>query len=262
MVNDLKELDRYPWTGHSAILGKRKNPLIPASAATNKREKPKKSLAEKTIEDVLLHFGNKLMEARRRYRQFVKDGVDQGTRPELQGGGLVRPACHRETRIPGNFRKHNESDRRSYSWNNACKARAGRSAGGDKKALLGRRREEREQSDQRILGSGGFVAEILEESKKRYEKRPLKPPTLQDLTCKVARHIGLNPTVLLSGRRDRKVSRARAIISYLAATEAGYSQTQIADHLNISRIGVRNSILRGQKMILCREMPFDIISPV
>ena len=56
--------------------------------------------------------------------------------------------------------------------------------------------------------------------------------------------------------------RARAIISYLAATEAGYSQTQIADHLNISRIGVRNSILRGQKMILCREMPFDIISPV
>ncbi len=71
MVNDLKELDRYPWTGHGAILGKRKNPLIPASAATNKREKPKKSLAEKTIEDVLLHFGNKLMEARRRYRQFA-----------------------------------------------------------------------------------------------------------------------------------------------------------------------------------------------
>ena len=28
LVKDLKELDRYPWTGHSAILGKRKNPLI------------------------------------------------------------------------------------------------------------------------------------------------------------------------------------------------------------------------------------------
>ena len=55
--------------------------------------------------------------------------------------------------------------------------------------------------------------------------------------------------VLLSGTRDRKVSRARAIISYLAAKEAGYTQTQIADHLNISRIGVRNSIIRGQKMI-------------
>ena len=28
LVNDLKELDRYPWTGHSAILSHRKNPLI------------------------------------------------------------------------------------------------------------------------------------------------------------------------------------------------------------------------------------------
>ena len=126
------------------------------------------------------------------------------------------------------------------------------SAGGDKKALLRRKREEREQSDQRILGSGEFVAEILEESEKRYQKMPLKPPTLQDLTCKVTRQIGLSLKVLLSGTRDRKVSRTRAIISYLAAKEAGYTQTQIADHLNISQIGVRNSIIRGQKMILCR----------
>ena len=29
LVKDLKELDKYLWTGHSAILGRRKNPLIP-----------------------------------------------------------------------------------------------------------------------------------------------------------------------------------------------------------------------------------------
>ncbi len=29
LVKDLKELDKYSWTGHSAILGRRKNPLIP-----------------------------------------------------------------------------------------------------------------------------------------------------------------------------------------------------------------------------------------
>ena len=29
LVKDLKELDKYPWTGHSAILGRRKNPLLP-----------------------------------------------------------------------------------------------------------------------------------------------------------------------------------------------------------------------------------------
>ena len=30
LVEDLKALDKYPWSGHSAILGRRKNPLIPA----------------------------------------------------------------------------------------------------------------------------------------------------------------------------------------------------------------------------------------
>jgi len=29
LVEDLKALDKYPWTGHSAILGRRKNPLVP-----------------------------------------------------------------------------------------------------------------------------------------------------------------------------------------------------------------------------------------
>jgi hypothetical protein len=29
LLQDLKELDKYPWTGHSAILSRRKNPLVP-----------------------------------------------------------------------------------------------------------------------------------------------------------------------------------------------------------------------------------------
>jgi len=50
------------------------------------------SLAEKTVEDVLFYFGETFKIGRRRYRQFVKNGIDQGTRPEFQGGGLVRSA--------------------------------------------------------------------------------------------------------------------------------------------------------------------------
>lgn len=29
LVQDLKQLDKCPWSGHSTILGRRKNPLIP-----------------------------------------------------------------------------------------------------------------------------------------------------------------------------------------------------------------------------------------
>ncbi|MBW1931255.1 MAG: transposase, partial [Deltaproteobacteria bacterium] len=128
LVEDLKELDKYPWTGHSSILGKRKNPLIPDKPdKRDKRNKPnqsditstsEKSLAEKTIEDILLLFGDTLKVARRRYRQFVKNGIDQGTRADLQGGGLIR------------------------------------SSGGNKSGLLGRKKEDRELSDERVLGSG------------------------------------------------------------------------------------------------------------
>jgi len=99
LVKDFKELDKYPWTGHSYILGKKRNPLIPEAftgksfsaarriafsqfrpgiekAKTNHENpvdpvKDSKSLAEKTIEDVLLHFGDTIKVARRRYRNFM-----------------------------------------------------------------------------------------------------------------------------------------------------------------------------------------------
>ena len=119
LVNELKELDRYPWTGHSAVLGRRKNPLLPELP-----DKPVKPLAEKSVEDVLRHFGKNLKEARRRYRQFVEKGIKHGRREDLQGGGLIR------------------------------------SSGGDKAGLLGLKKKDREKADQRILGSGDFACPV------------------------------------------------------------------------------------------------------
>ena len=72
------------------------NPACPVAPADGTGVNPVRniSLAEKTIEDVLLHFGNTFKIARRRYRQFVEKGIKHGRRTDLQGGGLVRPACH------------------------------------------------------------------------------------------------------------------------------------------------------------------------
>ncbi|MEA3359263.1 MAG: transposase, partial [Thermodesulfobacteriota bacterium] len=123
LVEDLKSLDKYPWTGHSVLIGKQKNPLVPEIPPAIEEDK---YLAEKTVEDVLQYFVKSLKEARRRYRVFVEKGIKQGRRSELQGGGLIR------------------------------------SSGGDKAGLLGLKEENREKSDQRILGSGGFVAKVLE----------------------------------------------------------------------------------------------------
>jgi len=73
VVSDLAALDRYPWTGHSALVGRVPRPW-------------------QVVEEVLRQCGGRLQAARRAYRAFVSAGVSQGRRPELQGGGLRRSA--------------------------------------------------------------------------------------------------------------------------------------------------------------------------
>jgi REP element-mobilizing transposase RayT len=71
VVTDLRSLDRYPWTGHSALLGYRPCPWQAAGA-------------------ILQQFGPTPARARKAYRTFVADGIPRGRSPELQGGGLIR----------------------------------------------------------------------------------------------------------------------------------------------------------------------------
>ncbi len=73
VVPDLRRLDRYPWSGHSALLGTVPRPW---------QDTP----------TILGQFGPTPTRARRAYRAFVAAGVPQGRRPEFQGGGLVRSA--------------------------------------------------------------------------------------------------------------------------------------------------------------------------
>jgi REP element-mobilizing transposase RayT len=70
-VTTLRVLDRYPWTGHSTLLGTVPRPWQATQA-------------------ILEHFGPSLRRAPKAYQAFVAAGTAQGRRPELQGGGLVR----------------------------------------------------------------------------------------------------------------------------------------------------------------------------
>jgi len=271
LVQDLNELDTYPWAGHSAILGHCKNPLLPGvrdqesgvskqaaspirpkglvcsdsdlprsihvsdSAALFNRgpssrirtNQPKttsfaslapsrfkdKSLAEKTIEDVLLHFGETQTVARRRYREFVEKGIAQGRRPEFQGGGLVR------------------------------------SAGGKKAGLLGRSKEEREKGDARILGSGDFVSNILKEANDSMDSKAQRHVSLDDLVSRVCSRFRITPDELASKRRKREISQARAALCYLAVDELDYSGEELARLLSISGRGVSDCRDRGRTII-------------
>ena len=215
LVQDLKELDRYPWTGHSAILGRGKNPLIPDQAKSSSTKEPK-CLAEKTIEDVLINFGNTKKVARRRYREFVKNGIDQGTRLELQGGGLVR------------------------------------SAGGNKVGLLGRKKEEREKGDERILGSGDFVNEALSKAGEEWESQAAPRPPLEALINAVSEAFDLSSQQLKSRSRRRSIVDARSVFARVAVRNHGYKGTEVAKALSLSPPSVSRLVENGENILLCR----------
>ena len=71
LVADLSKLDRYPFGGHSVIVGKQKNDW-------------------QDVAYVLKLFAEQKATARRRYKAHLARGVEMGKQPELTGGGLVR----------------------------------------------------------------------------------------------------------------------------------------------------------------------------
>lgn len=71
LTKSLKELDHFPWSGHSALMGNHPNEW-------------------QQCEKVLSYFGTERLTGRAAYRQFIEDQSTFGHQPELTGGGLKR----------------------------------------------------------------------------------------------------------------------------------------------------------------------------
>ncbi len=74
LVQDLAGLEQYRWCGHSVLLGHHPNPF--------------KDHGGNDL--VLLLFEKDARKARKAYCRFMAQGVNQGRRPEFQGGGATR----------------------------------------------------------------------------------------------------------------------------------------------------------------------------
>jgi REP element-mobilizing transposase RayT len=71
LVEDLDQLDSYPYSGHSALMGRCPNDW-------------------QDVDTILRHFGSRQSSARNGYRWFVEKALAMGRRSELTGGGLIR----------------------------------------------------------------------------------------------------------------------------------------------------------------------------
>jgi putative transposase len=158
------------------------------------------------VDAVLERFGRRVGEARRAYRQFVQDGLGEGARREFRGGGLVRSA-------------------------------------GGMEALAGRRPEERQAGDERVLGSGAFVEELW--AREGREGRRVEC-SAEEVLENIARRWDVAPLEILSGSRERRVSRARREFFRRAHEEAGQSMAALARMAGLTQPSVWQAIRKSR----------------
>jgi len=201
-VESLETLDRYPYSGHSAIMG----------------------LLEREWQDVgtvLGYFGRRKKAARRKYREYVEQGVRRGRRPDLVGGGLIRSL-----------------------------------GGWEGVQGLGRWRG-RFKGDERILGESGFVEEVLKAAEEVMERRcglRAEGFDLERIIGRVAEIFGMRAEEIKTAGKSQKGVAARSVISYWAVKELGVSGTEVARRLGVTQPAVSQAVKRGARIIEERRL--------
>lgn len=190
-----RALDRYPWCGHAAVLGRLSYPW------QDRRE-------------VLGWFGASDRTAVRAYRAFVRAGVALGRRPELVGGGLVR------------------------------------SAGGWAEVRARRRQQEPMAGDPRILGSGGFVDQLLRQTAAERAaafQRPATPQAIDAVIRKACTQGGASCEELVLGGRRGQLSAIRAALARHLVTRLGLSLAHAARHLGVSTAAISKILKKAER---------------
>lgn len=160
---------------------------------------------------VLRWFGKKQGEAKKQYQQFVRKGVDLGPQPDLVGGGLVR------------------------------------SLGGWAAVKSLRRQNVKEMGDERVLGSGKFVKNLLNEAerKTRLQFTTLelieKAKSAMDVYC---RQHDIEMDLIRSGSRAGQVPKHRAELAIKLVTQMGLSMAETGRQLGLSTSGVAQILRR------------------
>jgi putative transposase len=193
LVKNYTQLGRYRWCGHGVLMGEIQNEW-------------------QDRDYVLRWFGQKQGEAKKAYRNYVKKGIDQGRRPELVGGGLIR------------------------------------SSGGWSAVKALRQSGQRELSDDRILGSGEFVERIIKEADAKIKHQlPVKEQgqIIDKFIAKLCKKEKISIKELRSGSRRKEVSGVRALVAIGLVNKYGVTLAEIARQVGVSTAAVSKIIKRA-----------------
>jgi putative transposase len=206
LVKEYKELAGYPYCGHGAIMGRRK-------------------IKWQDTDYVLGLFGNKESGARGEYSRFVRNGIEQGSRPDLTGGGLLR------------------------------------SHGGWTGVKLLRETGDYQKGDERILGDGRFVKEVLSKAEEKFkQKYRLKAEgyNLNKLVNRVSEITGISSAQIFDSQRDKRRTDARSILCFWAKDELGMTQRELALALNLTPSAISHAVKRGRTLVEESSYSIDV----
>ena len=163
---------------------------------------------------VLGYFGRTVGQAKKAYLNFMEEGIAQGRREDLTGGGLIRSV-----------------------------------GGWAQVKQLKRQGHEHVMSDERILGDSAFVENLLTQADEQYERRyELKRQgyDADRIAKRVAEIYDMDVREVLSrGKQQQKVN-ARSLFCFWAVKELDVSLRELASRLELSPPAVGYSVERGE----------------
>ncbi len=162
---------------------------------------------------VLSWFGPTETQAREAYIRYMRKGIAQGQRPDLVGGGLIR------------------------------------SLGGWSEVLSLRRSNERVLTDQRVLGTGTFVEDILEEADRQMRHRVAARRRWKDAEELVERaccDAAVSLRELRMGSRRGAIPSIRRRLVHQLVEDLGVPQAETARLLGVSRSAISKIMTRAE----------------
>ena len=205
MVSNLKALDGFSWCGHSVLMGKNEQ-------------------SWQNLDYVYRLFSNRKKEARKKYRRFVENGISEGKRHDLTGGGLLR------------------------------------SIGGWTGLKDFRKAGIRVKGDERILGDSDFVETVLASAKEAFEEKYLLEAQgidFDQVVLRVAKVMKISPDQVTAYGKSPQTVQARSLLCFWAHRKLGMTTIEIARRLKIGQSAASRCSKRGEK--IARENRFELM---
>jgi len=194
MVQNMSTLDRYPWSGHSALMGRKERDW-------------------QEVDYVLSWFGKTQTTARKAYRQYVQDGIEEGRRPDLVGGGLIR------------------------------------TLGGWSQVISLRKSRDKVLCDERILGQDDFVERVFSEADQRMKGQLSineRKINANKRILEVCKQEGFNIEQLKGGSRRGRIPEVRTKLAKELVKDYGLTLAETARQLGVSTSAISKIFARNK----------------